>query len=106
MLGLLTSEVGIDLLEWKVTEAHRQYFFCKPDFRGLSIEGGFSALARERLGISSKTAVDQVRGIVLAQAHLRFESYGVRGNVLAYWETRRATQKQRALVTALSVTCS
>ena len=97
-MSLLTSELGIDLLEWEVTEAHRQFLSREPDFRRLSIEGGWSALAHEKLGISSKTAAGQARAIVLAQAHLLFDSYGVRGNLLSYSEPRRATGGQRALI--------
>jgi hypothetical protein len=98
-VGLLTSETGIDLLEWQVTEAHRQYVAGANDFRHITIEGGWSALAHERLGYTSKKAPEQVRAIVLAQAHLRFESYGIRGNLLSYAEPRKATRGQRALVT-------
>ena len=98
-VGLLTSEIGIDLLEWQVTEAHGQYIAGASDFRHLVIDGGWSALAHERLGLSSKRAPEAVRSIVLAQAHLRFESYGVRGNLLTYAEPRKHAPGQRALVT-------
>jgi hypothetical protein len=82
-----------------VTEAHRQYVAGATDFRHITIEGGWSALAHERLGLTSKRAPEAVRAIVLAQAHLRFETYGIRGNLLSYAEPRKHAPGQRALVT-------
>jgi hypothetical protein len=98
-VGLLASETGIDLLEWEVTEAHRQYIEQPSDFRHLSIEGGWSALAHEKLKLTSRMAPEMVRAIVLAQAHLRFESKGIRGNLLTYSEPRKHAPGQRSLVT-------
>jgi hypothetical protein len=96
---LLASETGIDLLEWEVTEAHRQYIEQPSDFRHLSIEGGWSALAHEKLELTSRKAPEMVRAIVLAQAHLRFESTGFRGNLLTYSEPRKHAPWQRSRVT-------
>jgi hypothetical protein len=98
-VGLLTSEIGIDLLEWEVTTAHKRYIAGSSDFRHIAIEGGWSALAHEHLGATGKKMADQVRAIVLAQAHLRFETFGFTGNLLSYAEPRRANHGQRALVT-------
>lgn len=98
-VDLLTSETGIDLLEWQVTEAHRQFSNGDRDYRNLRIEGGWSALAHDHLRLTANRAREEVRAIVLAQAHLRFESYGIRGNLLSYAEPQKAARGQRAVVT-------
>jgi hypothetical protein len=100
-VGLLTSQTGIDLLEWEVTEAHRQYTETggASDFRHITIEGGWAALAHEKLGKQTKKAAEEVRAIVLAQAHLQFQAQGYRGNLLSYAEPRKHAPGQRARVT-------
>lgn len=98
-VDLLTTEIGIDLLEWEVTKAHSQFLSGAHDFRRIVIEGGWSALAHEHLGRSSKSDAERVRAIVLAQAHLRFESNGMRGNLLSYAEPQRHAPGRRSVVT-------
>lgn len=98
-VGALASETGIDLLEYEVTEAHRQYVAGEPDFRRIVIDGGWSGLAHDKLGLTSKRAAEQVRAIVLAQAHLKFETRGMRGNLLSYSEPERAAPGRKSRVT-------
>ena len=96
-VDLLTSELGIDLLEWQVTQAHRNYIDGASDFRRIEIDGGWSGVAHS-VGRSKKEAADQVKAIVLAQAHIRFDSFGIQGNLLSYTESRKAAPGQRARV--------
>ena len=98
-VNLLTSEAGIDLLEWQVTEAHRRFQRGESDFRNLRVEGGWSALAHDHLGISKTGASADIRAIVVAQAHLRFEAWGIRGNLLSYTEPVHHAPGRRAVVT-------
>jgi hypothetical protein len=100
-VGLLTSQTGIDLLEWEVTEAHRQYTETggASDFRHITIEGGWAALAHEKLGKQTRKAAEEVRAIVLAQAHLQFQAQGCRGNLLTYAEPRAEAPGRRSRVT-------
>jgi|CZKU01.1.fsa_nt_gi hypothetical protein len=96
---LLASEAGIDLLEWQVTEAHRRFQRNESDFRNLRVEGGWSALAHDHLGLGYKGAPANLRAIVMAQAHLRFEAWGIRGNLLSYTEPSSHAPGRRSVVT-------
>lgn len=98
-VDLLSSELGIDLLEWEVTAAHAQWAAGEPDFRRIRIEGGYSALAHDYLGRSSKSDADRVRAIIYAQAHMQFQTYGVRGNLLSYAEPQKAARGRKSVVT-------
>lgn len=99
-VDMLTSEVGLDLLEWEITEAHQQYMRDpNSDFRHIAVDGGWHAIAHDKLGLSKKESPQIVRAITLAQAHLRFESYGIRGNLLSYAEPRSNAPGRRSLVT-------
>ena len=100
-VGLLTSQTGIDLLEWEVTEAHRQFSETggASDFRHITIEGGWAALAHEKLGKRTKKAAEEVRAIVLAQARLEFQAKGYRGNLLSYTEPHAEAPGRRSRVT-------
>ncbi len=87
---LLSHDIGLETLEWEVTEAHRQWAAGDGSgpFNRIVLEGGWSELA-QRLGRNGGKASQQARSVVLAQAHMRFSSpqKGVRGNLLAYTES-------------------
>ena len=87
--GDLSSEVAIDLFEWLITAAHKQYVDATGDFRNLVIEGGWSELAR-LLGATRSGSAEKVRDLALAFAHLRYDLRGWRGNLLTYAETKAA----------------
>lgn len=96
-LDLLGSVAGHRVLRWEVTEGHLRALRQEPDPRRLAIEGGWSALADD-VGLPERER-DNVRAIVVAQAHCYFNlPHGMGGNLLTYQESRAVGQR-RGLVT-------
>lgn len=92
----LGGVVGYRVLHWEVTAAHKQRLAGVDDFRRLAVEGGWSGLA-DLLGIASQA--DEVRDVVLAQAHLRFRfPHGSQGNLLSCEEPIAEARNRRALL--------
>lgn len=103
-LDKLGSVTGHKVLRWEVNEGHERYMRGKADPRALRVEGGWAALAHDVLQLASNKARGDVREIVLAQAHCRFElPNGTRGNLLSYTEPKGqgggAARGKRAVVT-------
>lgn len=87
-LTLLGGVTAHRLLRWEVFEGHTQWQRGAPNPADLVIDGGWSALAHDLLGMKGQKAVADVRAIVLAQGHFRFTlPGGGRGNLLSYDET-------------------
>lgn len=87
-LTLLGGVTAHRLLRWEVFQGHAQWQSGEPNPADLVIDGGWSALAHDLLGMKGQKAVADVRAIVLAQAHFRFTlPGGGRGNLLSYDET-------------------
>jgi hypothetical protein len=81
---LLGSLNGSRLLHFEVVTGHRQVVSGNPDPRKISVEGGWSGLAKS-IGAPSKKAADEVHALVVAQAHARFTLHdGTYGNQLSY----------------------
>lgn len=87
-LTLLGGVTAHRLLRWEVFQGHAQWQSGAPNPADLVIDGGWSALAHDLLGMKGQKAVADVRAIVLAQGHFRFTlPGGGRGNLLSYDET-------------------
>jgi hypothetical protein len=101
-LEWLSSIAGHRLLRWEVVEGHRRYLTTGGD-RVLRVEGGWAGLA-EKIGASTKKDADKLRGIVLAQAHCRFEfPDGSAGNLLSYREPTDPAARGRTRVVEITL---
>jgi hypothetical protein len=75
-VNVLTADKGIELfrsltahrlLRWQILTAHAQALADAKDPRTLLIEGGYTALAHEKLGLKSNQAIDDVRALIEAE---------------------------------------
>ncbi len=95
---LLGSVKAHRLLRWEVITGHRQYLAGNRDARNLRVDGGWQALP-EAVGLAATSnAVEELRRIVVAQAHLCWTwPDGTRGNMLSY-TTRPAVGHRRGML--------
>lgn len=63
---LFGSVASHRLLRWQIFTAHRQALEGNPDPRVLRVDGGYSALAHDILGMTGNKAAEQVRNIIEA----------------------------------------
>lgn len=98
-ISTLTSDVGLDLLEWQITTAHQQYLDEVSPYNRIVVKGGWSALANEHLGLTHKDGPQEVRSAVFAQGNLLFDSRGYRGNLVAFREPGLEAPGRRATIT-------
>lgn len=95
LLGTMTSHKA---LQWEVITGHRQALEGVADARVLTIEGGWSTFARDELGLSAKSDIENLRDIVRAQSAIRAKlPDGSVGNLLALREVE-AKGRRRGLV--------
>jgi len=96
-LSLLGSVLSHRLLRWQVHTGHDQYMAGLPYANVLEIDGGWSALAKQ-LGFKEKDVPD-LKKLIYAQAHFRFDfPDGSKGNLVQYNE-RPAMGQDRARLT-------
>lgn len=81
-INVLTADKGIDLfrsltahrlLRWQVVTAHAQALAEMKDPRTILVEGGYTALAHEHLGLKSNQAIEEVRAIIEAEHSLEIQ---------------------------------
>lgn len=73
------------LLRWEVSTITRQFIEGNPDARAIRIDGGFSELAKLIGAGTGKKAAEQIREIIVWQAHSIFQGQDKSlGNMLSY----------------------
>jgi hypothetical protein len=73
------------LLRWEVSTITKQFIEGNPDARAIRVDGGFSELANLIGAGAGKKAAEQVREIVVWQAHCIFKGHDKSlGNMLSY----------------------
>lgn len=96
-LGSLTAQ---RILRFEVHEGHARVLAGEVDARALTFDGGWTELAM-RAGVGdprSGSTRDQVRDVVLAQAHLRWELGRSAGTLLSYTEPRDGEGHRRVRI--------
>lgn len=86
------------LIRWEVSTITRQFIEGNPDARAIRIDGGFSELAKVIGAGTGKKAAEQVREIVIWQAHSIFQGNDKSlGNMLSYRVTPSGYKKRSQL---------
>jgi hypothetical protein len=84
-VGLLGSLNAWRCLTWEAIEGRNRVLSGARDVRALRVEGGWGALARDVGAGGSQGAWEEVRAIVMTQAHMLFRwPDGSYGNLLSY----------------------
>jgi hypothetical protein len=86
-VSILGSLTGHRALQWEVTTGHHQALENVADARVLTVEGGWSTFARDVLGLTAKSDIEDLRDIVRAQSAVRLAlPDGSFGNLIALRE--------------------
>ena len=87
-VGLLGSITAHRALRWELYEGHSRAQRGEADARVLRVDGGWSTFAADMLGLKKKSAAEDLRAIVHAQASVVMKlPSGSTGNMLALRET-------------------
>jgi hypothetical protein len=86
------------LLRWEVSTITRQFIEGNPDARAIRIDGGFSELAKLIGAGTGKKAAEQIREIIVWQAHSIFQrNDNMLGNMLSYTFSPNGYKKRSQL---------
>ena len=97
-LGELGSVASHRLFQWQVRTGHERYLRGETYPNVLEVDGGWSELAR-RLGLNPEKTTPNLRAMVYAQAHFRFQfPDGSEGNLLSYTEKAAKGRNEKARV--------